>query len=184
LQCCAYKDCTAELANARGGVFCALHEVQHGAKCHVVDCTNQKMGETQACQEHQAEWKRFHSSSSHQKVPGFRRMIRRPGESIPWQPTSEPNSQPHDENMPEPQWANYFTPHQFYCVETICAPCGVVIAWMKFANSESPANILKFLETVYPTEESQPNYICIDKACLVLCHAINSESWNMWHKTT
>ena len=86
--------------------------------------------------------------------------------------------------MPEPQWANDFTPHQFYCVETICAPCGVVIAWMKFANSESPANILKFLETVYPTEESWPNYICIDKACLVLHHAINSESWNMWRKTT
>jgi len=70
--------------------------------------------------------------------------------------------------MPERPHKNYFTPHQFYCVETICAPCGVVIAWAKFANSESPENILGFLETIYPTEESQPAYICIDKACQVL----------------
>ena len=27
---------------------------------------------------------------------------------------------------------------------------------------------LNFLESVYPTEDSQPDYICIDKACLVL----------------
>jgi hypothetical protein len=64
-------------------------------------------------------------------------------------------------------------------VETICAPCGIVIAWTKFAKSESPTNILNFLETVYPTEESHPDYICIDKACLVLCTAIANGKWKM-----
>jgi hypothetical protein len=45
---------------------------------------------------------------------------------------------------------------------------GVVIAWTKFDKAESPTNILKFLEEVFPTEESRPAYICIDKACQVL----------------
>src|ERR1700760_2181847 len=80
-------------------------------------------------------------------------------------------------------YQTYFTPHQFYCVETICAPCGVVIAWTKFAKAESPTNILTWLETVYPTEESRPSYICIDKACAVLRHSIVDGSWERWSKT-
>ena len=73
---------------------------------------------------------------------------------------------------------NYFTPGHFYCVEMICAPCGAVIAWAKFDKAESPTNILNFLESVYPTEESRPDYICIDKACLVLRTAITNGSWD------
>ena len=80
---------------------------------------------------------------------------------------------------------NYFSPSCFYCVETLCAPCGTVIAWAKFAKSKSPTNILNFLETVYPTEESCPAYICIDKACLVLHTAIVNGSWDaIWKNTT
>ena len=86
--------------------------------------------------------------------------------------------------MPEVEHKNYFTAHRFYCVETICALYGVVIAWAKFAKAESPTNILRFLETVYPTEESQPNYICIDKTCHVLSHSIAEGSWDSWSKTT
>ena len=92
----------------------------------------------------------------------------RQNESLPWQPQIQQAHQPHDEATVDIQRENYFTPNCFYCVETICAPCGVVIAWAKFAKSESPTNILNFLESVYPTEESRPDYICIDKACLVL----------------
>jgi len=70
-------------------------------------------------------------------------------------------------------------------METICTPCGVVIAWAKFAKSESPTNILAFLEQVFPTEESQPAYICIDKACLLLRTSISNGSWDaIWKKTT
>ena len=95
--------------------------------------------------------------------------------------------QPHDESTPSrvTHRKNYFSPSRFYCVETICAPCGTVIAWAKFAKSESPTNILNFLERVYPTEESRPAYICIDKACQVLHTAIANGSWDaIWKNTT
>jgi hypothetical protein len=73
---------------------------------------------------------------------------------------------------------------RFYCVETICAPCGV-IAWAKFPKAESPTNILAFLEKVFHTEQSRPDYICIDKACMVLQTALRNGSWERaWEKTT
>jgi hypothetical protein len=37
---------------------------------------------------------------------------------------------------------------------------------------------------VYPTEESRPSYICIDKACAVLRHSIVNHSWDEWSKTS
>jgi hypothetical protein len=105
---------------------------------------------------------------------------------LPWQPTTERVPQPHDEPAPDVQPAkNFFSAGRFYCVETICAPCGAVIAWTKFDKSESPTQILNFLESVYPTEESRPDYICIDKACAVLRTAITNGSWErVWKKTT
>ena len=66
----------------------------------------------------------------------------------------------------------------------ICAPCGVVIAWAKFAKSESPTNILQFLERVYPTHDSGLDYVCIDKACLVLHSCLINGSWEQWKETT
>jgi len=116
---------------------------------------------------------------------GARRMLRNPAENLPWIPARESYSQPHDELVPDPQRGHYFTPSRTYCIETICAPCGTVIAWATFAKSESPTNILEFLESVYPTEESRPDYICIDKACLVLRTAVANRSWDrVWKKTT
>src|SRR6266550_3782475 len=61
---------------------------------------------------------------------------------------------------------------------------GVVIAWAKFTNAESPTNILNFLEHVYPTEESRPAYICIDKACLVLRTSVVNGTWDSRWKNT
>jgi hypothetical protein len=75
---------------------------------------------------------------------------------MPWTSPVGQNEQPHDEPTPDRQRKNYFVAPRFYCVETICAPCGVVIAWAKFAKSESPTNILAFLEKIYPTEETRP----------------------------
>jgi len=145
---------------------------------------NQKVAKTQACQEHQAAWKKYLSNHNRKQLSGFRRMLRGSGENLAWHPATESSAQPHDQPAPEVQYATYFMPRRFYCVETICAPCGTVIAWAKFANSESPTNIMGFLETVYPTEESRPDYICIDKACLVLSHSIASGSWERWSKTS
>ncbi len=113
-------------------------------------------------------------------------MLQRPGENYPWQPQRRgPNPQRHDdpnEDPPPPQ--NYFRAARFYCVETICAPCGVVIAWTKFARSESTTNILNFLGSVYQTEDSRPDYICIDKGCQVLATAVTNGSWEVWKQTT
>ena len=69
-------------------------------------------------------------------------------------------------------------------METICAPCDVVIAWTLFDKSESPTKILDWLDEVYPTPELRPNYICIDKACQVLRTAISNHSWEVWQQTT
>jgi hypothetical protein len=112
-------------------------------------------------------------------------MLQRPNEINPWQPGLRRTFQPHDDgNEVEIPRKHYFGPGQFYCVETICAPCGVVIAWTKFDKSESPTNVLNFLKKVYPTEASRPNYIVIDKACQVLRTAITNKSWDFWKKTT
>ena len=80
-------------------------------------------------------------------------MLQHPAENMPWQPSTERPVQPHDQPASETQGKHYFSPSRFYCVETITAPCGV-IAWIKFDKAESPTNILKWLESIYPTEES------------------------------
>ena len=85
-------------------------------------------------------------------------MLNRPNEDLAWNPEVT-FVQPHDEDAPEVQNKNYFSPACYYCVETICAPCGVVIAWVKFAKSESPTKILKFMEDTFPDESTRPDYI-------------------------
>jgi hypothetical protein len=151
----------------------------------VRDCENQKTFDTQACETHRREWDKHVQTHNRQNFHGARRMLQRSGEQLPWQPATAVNEQPHDMPAPEIQRKNYFSAPHFYCVETICAPCGTVIAWAKFAKSESPTNILHFLESIYPTEESRPDYICIDKACLVLRTAVANGSWDaVWKNTT
>lgn len=149
------------------------------------DCPNDKIRDTQACQEHQQQWKKHVDLHSRQALAGVHRALQRPGENVEWLNPVQQNSHPHDQPVPENHKAHYFSPSRFYCVETLCAPCGVVIAWAKFAKAESPTNILAFLEAVYPTPESHPSYICIDKACLVLRTSIHNKSWEqIWAPTT
>ena len=181
---CAFDNCTADLDNYQGGAFCANHEIQFGDKCRVRNCQNSKVYTTQACEQHQGQWKKHVQNYSQHNMAGVRRMLQRPNENLPWSSVQRRDYQPHDQDLPENQRSNYFRPARFYCVETITAPCGVVIAWTKFARSESPTNIMAFLESIYPTEESRPDYICIDKACLVLRHCISSGKWNEWQKTS
>ncbi len=122
-----------------------------------------------------------------QTLLGIRRMVRRSEEErLPWLPNLTRPVQLHDDETETSNTShnNYFTAARFYCVETICAPCGVVLAWTKFDKSESPSKILNFLASVFPTESVRPNYICIDKACAVLRTAIANGSWDTWKKTT
>lgn len=153
------------------------------------DCNNPKIENSQTCANHQNRWYHHLVRFGRQTMLGIQRVIRRTEhERLPWLSNIVRRVQPlHDVDNAEPQTTrdNFFTAARFYCVETICAPCGVVIAWTKFAKSESPTNILNFLERVFPTAELRPNYICIDKACAVLRTAYANGSWDrIWKHTT
>ena len=185
-QHCAFPGCISDLQNARGGAFCSHHEFVFGSKCRVIGCSNDKIEPTEACHNHASEWKKSVQQRNKSTINGIRRILQRPGEHQAWQRSPRSAIQyPHDEDAPENvQRKNYFSPNRFYCVETICAPCGVVIAWTKFAKCESPTNILNFLQDIFPTEESRPDYICIDKACQVMRTSIINRSWDIWKKTS
>lgn len=133
-------------------------------------------------------WQRHVINHKTNVLGGYRRAMRRADQTMPWMSAFAPSQQAHDteEGEEEDQVTHeeLFTPPRTYCVETICAPCGVVIAWAKFSNSESPRNILNFLNLVYPSVESRPSYICIDKACLVLKRCVNSGLWESWKNTS
>jgi len=177
------------LANARGGALCSHHEIIFGNRCRVHDCLLPKIQDTEACVIYQALWEKHKQTHSRDHLMGVRRMLQRPQEPHPWQNQQNLPHQPHDEENPDEENPDHFRKHYFsparsYCVETEVAPCGVVIAWTSFDKSESPTNILNYLARIYPTPESRPAYICIDKACLVLRTAIANGSWDEWKKTT
>ena len=71
-----------------------------------------------------------------------------------------------------------------FTVQTVCAPYNV-IAQTKFDKSKSLIQILNCLESIYQTEESRPDYICIDKAYVMLHTAITNGSWErVWKETS
>jgi hypothetical protein len=181
---CAAINCTADVLNARGEAFCATHVTQFANKCRVVGCSNIKVQGTQACAQHRQDWVRHQQSRTKSTLSGVRRMLNHQDENLAWNENVEREVQPHDEEAPEAQPKHYFSPARFYCVETLCAPCGVVIAWTKFAKSESPTKILKFLKDTYPDKNTRPDYVCIDKACLVLKTSLSNGSWEEWKETT
>ena len=140
-----------------------------GNLCRVKDCQNSKAANIHTCYQHRNLWQSHLIHFGHSNPLGIRRVLRRTEEeNLPWLPNSTHQVQAHDEPAVVREDKTHFVAPRFYCVETICAPCGVVIAWTKFEKSESPSKILKFLERVYPDAESRPDYVCIDKACLVL----------------
>jgi len=110
-------------------------------------------------------WKKHIKQKSKATIHGLCCVLQRPGEHEDWQlQNTRQAAQAHDNIYPlDEVCKHYFSPNRFYCVETICAPCGVVIAWTKFAKSESPTNILNWLGTIYPEPDTQSFYICIDK---------------------
>jgi hypothetical protein len=183
---CAFDNCIEELQNARGGVFCARHEITHGNLCRMHDCDRPKVHPSHTCAIHQNRWYKHVIRYGRQSLLGIRRLIRRSEEErVDWLPQRNQQVQPHDEDAnSQSRKDNYFVPPRFYCVETICAPCGAVHAWTLFDKAESPTNILNFLDAVYPTPDSRPDYVCIDKACMVLRTAISNGSWNVWKETT
>jgi CxC5 like cysteine cluster associated with KDZ transposases/CxC6 like cysteine cluster associated with KDZ transposases len=186
---CAYVNCTEDLANYRNGVFCVEHEKIRGKLCHVQTCQNSKADGIQTCHQHRNLWHSHVVRFGRSTMLGIWRLLRRSEEEkLPWLPVSIRNVQPHDEpaqpSATRSQTKTYFVAPHWYCVEIATTTCGLPLAWEKFAKAESPTNILNFLDRVYPTEESRPDYVCIDKACLVLRHAVTSGRWDAWKKTT
>ena len=179
---CVVEDCTADLKNYQTGVYCQEHEDMYGKMCHLINCTNPKLDGTLTCALHQTQWNSHVVWFGRSNLLGVQRLLRRnEEEGLPWLKVSEHVAQPHDQPAPQrSQVKHHFVAPRFYCVETICAPCGVVLAWTKFAKAESPTNILNFLDTIYPDSSIQPDYICIDKACLLLRYAIQSGHWDGW----
>ena len=143
------------MQNTRGGAFCEEHEQEYGNKCRIRGCPRDRVENTLACRSHQAEWKKYKLDHSRASLLGVKRMLQRPEERNAWEPGLRRTAQPHDadDDVIIPR-NNYFGAARFYCVETITAPCGIVIAWVKFDRAESPTNILNWLEKIYPTEES------------------------------
>ena len=163
---CAYDNCTSDLTNYRGGPLCQVHEHDFRNRCCVRDCTGTVFASTMACTVHQALWKKYKLDYSSESLAGSKRVLNCHQENLPWNLTDDHKHQPHNQPAPDPRrFKHFFGPATFYCVETICTSCGAVIAWARSAKSESESNILAFLNKVYPSMDSHPDYICIDKAC-------------------
>lgn len=157
--------------------------------CHVQNCNNEKQENTKACAAHQPTWQQHISRFGRATVLGIRRLLRRSVTgSLPWNPIQNfrGNAPAHDADGEPvlPPRKNHFTAGRYYCIETICKPCGVVLAWTKFFRSESPSQIIEFSEKVYPQENQRPSYIAIDKGCLLLKRLVACGKWLSWKKTT
>ena len=72
---CAFDNCTADLDNSRGGAFCSDHEIQFGNKCRVRNCQNNKVNTTQACEQHQGQWKKHTQNYNEHSMAGVQRML-------------------------------------------------------------------------------------------------------------
>src|SRR5277367_1011500 len=84
---CAYDGCTSDLMNARGGAFCPFHETELGNQCHVHNYQRSKVNPTQACDQHQLEWKKYVENHSQENLSGVRRILRS-RENMPWKPNT------------------------------------------------------------------------------------------------
>jgi hypothetical protein len=74
-QHCAFGNCTADLTNSRGGVFCSVHDIQYGSKCRVQGCLSSKISGTQACLQHKDEWSKYEFNHKPAIYSGVRRIL-------------------------------------------------------------------------------------------------------------
>lgn len=190
---CAMPGCEMGLLNAQTGVFCKAHQDEMGVCCRMKECVRVKVAGTQACVDHQEQWRVYRARYANTSLLGVQRMLRRAQEERQeWLPrVADAEGLEHDnleeqevEEVSGTKYKNYFSAPRFSCVETICAPCGVVIAWRKFAKAEGVAKILRFLEDIYADPSSRPSYIAIDKGCALLKHIVKQGHWPTWEPTT
>ncbi|KAF9488070.1 hypothetical protein BDN71DRAFT_1485159 [Pleurotus eryngii] len=171
---CAMPGCKMELLNAQTGVFCNVHQEEMEVCCRMKDFVRVKVAGTQACVDHQEQWRMYQAHYANSSLLEEERQD--------WLPHAAGAEEV--EQVSGTKYNNYFSAPRFYCVETICTPCGVVIAWRKFAKAEGVAKILQFLEDVYEDPNSRPSYIAIDKECALLKHIVKQGHWPAWEPTT
>ncbi len=106
------------------------------------NCNTDAIKNTKACRQHASEWQQYQKHRTRSTYNGVRRMLQHANENLEWQQNHTPYSHSHEQPQPSTVRKNFFSPARYYCVETICAPCGTVIAWAKFDKAESPSNIL------------------------------------------
>ncbi|KAF9492756.1 hypothetical protein BDN71DRAFT_1483711 [Pleurotus eryngii] len=165
---CAIAGCEAGLLNAQTAVFCQEHEEEMEDCCRMKGCNKIKVGRTQACEDHQEQWRTFRGCYANTSLLGVQQILRRAQEERQdWLPHAAEAEELEHGNLQE-QKVEEVSGTKFYCVETICPPCGVVIAWHKFAKAEGVAKILHFLED----------------GCALLKHIIKQHHWPAWEPTT
>lgn len=95
---CAFENCSADLANARRGVFCVEHEREQNQICRMKNCNNLKVDGIQTCEEHQQHWYAHVVRYEHQSLLGVCRLLRRSEEEqLDGLPNQQPSVQPYDE---------------------------------------------------------------------------------------
>ncbi|KAF8991272.1 hypothetical protein BDQ17DRAFT_1255108, partial [Cyathus striatus] len=103
-------------------------------------CDAQKVAGTETCEAHKEMWNKHKSNYSSASLSGLKRPLQCRNKNLAWLPNVNQPQQPYDEeqnNDNSNTCKSYFSPNCDYCVETVCAPCEVVIAWKKFVKSES-----------------------------------------------
>lgn len=190
LQHCAMENCTGSLVNASGGIWCATHYQQRGHLCHVKGCSSPLIAKTLACAAHQADWQRHKTRFGGQSMLTMRRQIRNADQNpTPWNPARRTRSTApaHDDDTAEtepPARTNYFTPGRFYCIELMVNPCGVPVAWTLFDRSESPTQIISFINAVHTRPADKSQYYCIDKACQVVRRLVSTGQWKIFSESS
>lgn len=160
--------------------------------------------------EHQRLWHEFRRSRHKRSFGAYRRVVRNHGAphhggqadaAEPWvqagrwrvaQATTATDDP--EQNIPHHQGSTS-APHlqlgqvqhlwqyrYMMCIETVTRPCGCVIAWAKFATSESPTNIINMLEELFP--DGFPTYLVVDKACRILGRLRTLGKVDRWFETT
>ncbi|KAF9487087.1 hypothetical protein BDN71DRAFT_1405217, partial [Pleurotus eryngii] len=69
--------CKMGLLNAQTGVFCKAHQDKMGVCCCMKDCVRVKVAGTQACVNHQEQWRVYRAHYANSSLLGVQRMLRR-----------------------------------------------------------------------------------------------------------
>jgi hypothetical protein len=195
MQGCAYrrtqKDAPCLKPLFGRSSLCRAHFHETAGRCLVIGCTQSRLSDTLACQDHQTLWNKSRPRRL-QGIFGIRRAKRRLDDKNPWNPIqSNPYNKTiaHDDDSEQENidTMHCFKPSKTYVTEVLTWSCGRVAAWTTFKTAESPTNLLDWWQELWPLNQSKcrrPSYLCIDKACIVLLSLLKRSYCNQFLSTT